>query len=158
MGVFEATTATGPSDLDASLSILGEHGTVILGGNAVNRIAHWQFDVETEEDDRIRAQASQEVPNVYGHGHVDYLADVVRSILTGRPGQVEGDEGRKYVRILTAMYESAARGGVPVRPGARVVRARIGRPEVPPKASRGKVRSARRGEPWLGGVEPGVGW
>jgi UDP-N-acetyl-2-amino-2-deoxyglucuronate dehydrogenase len=80
LGVFEPTTATRPSDLEASLSILGEHGTVILGGNAVNRIAHRQFDVETEEDDRIRAQASQEVPNVYGHGHVN---DPHR---TARPG------------------------------------------------------------------------
>ncbi len=130
LGVFEATTATRPDDLEASLSILGEHGTVILGGNAVNRIDHWQFDVETPEDDRIRQQASQEVPNVYGHGHVDYLAEVVQSILTSRPGQVEGAEGRKNVQILTALYESAARGGVPVRPGVRVLKARIGRPSA----------------------------
>jgi UDP-N-acetyl-2-amino-2-deoxyglucuronate dehydrogenase len=101
--------------------------TVILGGNAVNRITHWQFDAETEEDEQIRASASQDVPNVYGHGHTDYLAEVVQSILTNRPGLVEGDEGRKNVQILTALYESAARGGTPVQPGVRVVKARIGR-------------------------------
>jgi UDP-N-acetyl-2-amino-2-deoxyglucuronate dehydrogenase len=127
LGVFEATTATRPSDLEASLSILGEHGTVILGGNAVNRITHWQFDTETEEDERIRAHASEDVPNVYGHGHTEYLADVVQAILTNRLGLVEGDEGRKNVQILTALYESAARGGVPVRPGVRLVKSRLGR-------------------------------
>lgn len=128
LGVFEATTATRPNDLEASLSLLGEHGTVILGGNAVNRVDHWQFDAELPEDEQIRARASQDVPNVYGHGHVDYLADIVRSILDHRSGLVEGEEGRKNVQILTALYESAARGGLPVRPGTRIRKARIGGP------------------------------
>jgi predicted dehydrogenase len=131
LGVFEATTATRPRDLEASLSILGEHGTVILGGNAVNRIDHWHFDAPTDEDRHVQARTSEDVPNVYGHGHVDYLASVVQSILTGRPGDVEGEEGRKNVEILTALYESAARGGEVVRPGVEVVKARIGRPAPP---------------------------
>jgi predicted dehydrogenase len=54
LGVFEATTATRPTDLEASLSILGEHGSVILGGSAVNRIEHWQFDHEIPEDEQVR--------------------------------------------------------------------------------------------------------
>jgi predicted dehydrogenase len=128
LGVFEATTATRPNDLEASLSILGEHGSVILAGNAVNRVDHWAFDTTTPEDEQIRREASQEVPNVYGHGHADYLAEVIEAIVTGRPGQVEGEEGRKNVQILTAMYESAARGGIPLRPGTRVVKALIGKP------------------------------
>jgi UDP-N-acetyl-2-amino-2-deoxyglucuronate dehydrogenase len=127
LGVFEATTATRPTDLEASLSILGEHGSVILGGNAVNQIEHWQFDPELPEDAQVRAAASQGVPNVYGHGHGDYLAAVVRSILSHQSGMVEGAEGRKNVVILTALYESAARGGVPVRPDVRIRKARIGR-------------------------------
>src|SRR5438477_3556171 len=129
LGVFEATTATRPRDLEASLSLLGERGSIVLGGNAVNRVEHWEFDPELPEDEHIRTGASQDIPNVYGHGHVDYLADVVRSILENRPGLVEGDEGRKNVQILAALYESAARGGTPVRPrGVRILKARIGMP------------------------------
>jgi len=129
LGVFEATTATRPRDLEASLSLLGEGGSVILGGNAVNRVEHWQFEPELPEDEEVRAGASQDVPNVYGHGHVDYLAAVVRSVLGNQAGLVEGEEGRKNVQILAALYESAARGGVPVRPGkVRIRRTRIGRP------------------------------
>jgi UDP-N-acetyl-2-amino-2-deoxyglucuronate dehydrogenase len=124
--IFEATTATRPTDLEASLSILVEHGSVILGGSAVNRIGHWHFDPERPEDEQVRA-ASQDVPNVYGHGHADYLAEVVRSILSNQAGLVEGAEGHKNVVILTALYESAARGGVPVRPEVRIRKARIGR-------------------------------
>jgi len=130
LGVFEATTATRPDDLEASLSLLGEHGTVILGGNAVNRIEHWKFDRELPEDEETRTSASQPVPNVYGHGHLHYLAGMVRSILEDRAGLVEGREGRRNVQILTALYESAARGGAPVRPGLRIRKARIGRRSV----------------------------
>lgn len=127
LGVFEATTAARPADLEASLSLLGEHGTVVLAGPAVNRVAHWQFDAETAADERARREASEDVADVYGHGHAGYLADVVGALVDGRPGPVEGEEGRAIVRILTAMYESAARGGVPVPPGVRVARASIGR-------------------------------
>jgi len=134
LGVFEATTATRPRDLEASLSLLGERGSVILGGNAVNRVEHWQFEHEQPEDDQIRSNMSQEVPNVYGHGHVGYLADVVWAILDNRPALVDGEEGRKNVQILTALYESAARGGIPLRPGeAQVRRSRLGMP--PPDRS-----------------------
>ena len=143
LGVFEATTATRPSDLEASLSLLGERGSVILGGNAVNRVEHWQFDPALPEDDQVRAEASQEVPNIYGHGHADYLADIVRSILDDRPGLVEGAEGRKNVMILAALYESAARGGAPVRPEVRLRRARIGRTPSRPSASAPMDREIR---------------
>src|SRR5262249_36614096 len=131
-----------PRDLEASLSILGEHGSVILGGHAVNRIDCWQFDVAQPEDDAIRAQASEDVPNVYGNGHADYLADVVDAILTHRRAAVEGEEGRKNVEILTAMYESAARGGAAVRPGDDVIVSRIGRS---PDDTGPPRRRARRG-------------
>jgi len=137
LGVFEATTATRPTDLEASLSLLGERGSVILGGNAVNRIEHWQFDPELPEDAHVRAAASQDVPNVYGHGHGDYLTAVVRSILGNQAGMVEGAEGRKNVAILTALYESAARGGVPVPPDVRIRKARIGRRPTPATKGRG---------------------
>jgi len=137
LGVFEATTATRPTDLEASLSLLGERGSVILGGNAVNRIEHWQFDPELPEDAHVRAAASQDVPNVYGHGHGDYLTAVVRSILGHHAGMVEGAEGRKNVAILTALYESAARGGVPVPPDVRIRKALIGRRPAPATKGRG---------------------
>jgi predicted dehydrogenase len=127
LGVFEATTATRPNDLEASLSILGEHGTVILGGSAVNKIDYWRFDEPLPDDEHIQDVNAENVPNVYGHGHIAYLAHVIQAILEGSPGPVEADEGRKNVQLLTAMYESAARGGAPVKPGVRIIKARIGR-------------------------------
>ena len=127
LGAFEATVATRPKDLEGSLSILGEHGSVVLGGHAVNNIDTWRFSEERPEDAEIKKTFSQDVPNVYGHGHIPYLASVVKSIRENLPAAVDGREGRKNIAILTALYESAARGGEPVAPGCPIVCSKLGK-------------------------------
>lgn len=126
LGAYEATVATRPKDLEGSLSLLGEKGSVIIGGHAVNRILHWQFVEELPEDKGILEEFSQEVPNVYGHGHMPYLGNVIEAILDEKPGLVEAYEGRKNIQILTALYESAAMGGATVYPGCPVKHSRLG--------------------------------
>jgi predicted dehydrogenase len=126
LGAFEATVATRPKDLEGSLSLLGEHGSVLLGGHAVNHIAHWNLQPERPEDADIQKQYSQDVPNVYGHGHGPYLAAVVQSILTQAPAAVDGAEGRRNIAILTALYESAACGGLPMVPGCEIRHSKLG--------------------------------
>ncbi len=126
LGAFEATVATRPKDLEGSLSLLGEKGSVIIGGHAVNHILHWQFlDVRPEDAEIISAQ-SQDVPNVYGHGHTPYLRNVIEAITEKKPGLVEGPEGKKNIQILTALYESAACDGKVVRPGCRIKHSKLG--------------------------------
>ena len=131
LGVFEATVAARPEDLEGSLSLLGEKGTVIIGGPAANLIKYWRFSEERPEDKAIQESYSQEVPNVYGHGHEPYLANVIQAITEKGEGIVEGEEGKKNVRILTALYESAARGGTPVHPDITIEKSLLGR--KPPK-------------------------
>jgi predicted dehydrogenase len=127
LGAFEATVATRPLDLEGSLSILGEKGSVVIGGHAVNKILQWGFSEPRPEDEKIRELFSQEVPNVYGRGHTPYLASVIESIRHKKPGLVEGHEGRKNIQILTALYESAARGGAMLKPGCTIRRSRLGK-------------------------------
>ncbi len=126
LGAFEATVATRPQDLEGSLSLLGEKGSVVLGGHAVNKVLYWGFNEPQPEDAEIQSRYSQDVPNVYGRGHTPYLAHVLEALHHGRPGMVEGNEGKKNVQILTALYESAARGGALLKPGATVRRSRLG--------------------------------
>ena len=136
LGIFEATVATRPEDLCGTLSLLGERGTIVIGGVAVNKVEYWKFEKPAAGDASAAANFSDEVPSVYGHGHTPYIANVIDAILTGKPGLVEGEEGKKNIEILTALYESAARGGAPVAPGERVRRARIGeRKSEPSKAT-----------------------
>lgn len=126
LGAFEATVATRPEDLEGSMSLLGEKGSVIIGGPAVNKIEYWKFSEETIYDREIMNDFSQNVPNVYGHGHGPFLKAVYESILNKTEGPVEGDEGKTNVTILAALYESAAQGGIPVALNTPIRKAKIG--------------------------------
>lgn len=110
LGIIEATTATRPVDLEGSLSLLGEHGTVVIGGFAVNEVLTWTFEQETAEDLEVRERYSVNPPDVYGFGHRAYYEHVVRCIMEGSPALVDGLEGRRSLELITALYESIETG------------------------------------------------
>jgi predicted dehydrogenase len=106
LGLIEATTATRPKDLEGSISVLGEGGTVEIGGFAVNEMRVWQFTERTDEDAIVLQKYSVNPPNVYGFGHQAYYEHVVDCIRNGRQQLVDGLEGRKSLELITAIYES----------------------------------------------------
>ncbi len=106
LGIIEATNATRPIDLEGSISILGEKGTVEIGGFAVNKIIHWNFSEKLPEDEDIKKKYSINPPNVYGFGHLEYYNDVVSSILKNTKSLIDGFEGKKSLEIVAAIYES----------------------------------------------------
>lgn len=111
IGVIEATTATRPKDLEGSLSVLGERGTVEIGGFAVNQMKTWEFEDGTDaEKQEIFANAAENPPNVYGFGHTRYIENVIDAIGSGTRGLVEGLEGRKSLELVNAIYESSETG------------------------------------------------
>ncbi|WP_134704970.1 Gfo/Idh/MocA family protein [Ammoniphilus sp. YIM 78166] len=110
LGIVEATTATRPKDLEGSVSILGEKGTVEIGGFAVNQIKTWLFEDQREEDKEVINLFNEAPPNVYGFGHQRYLAEVIDCILNGKKVPVDGIEGRKSLELIHAIYESAETG------------------------------------------------
>lgn len=110
LGIIEATTATRPKDLEGSISILGEKGTVEIGGFAVNEMRTWNFSEVRPEDASALATYRQNPPNVYGFGHVAYLEHVVDSIIHGKKALVDGLEGRKSLELIMAIYESVETG------------------------------------------------
>jgi len=95
LGIIEATTATRPTDLEGSLSILGENGTVEISGFAVNQIRHWNFVDPLPSDKDIVERFSVNPPNVYGFGHQAYYQHVVECLVSKRAALVDGLEGRK---------------------------------------------------------------
>lgn len=110
LGVIEATTAARPKDLEGSISILGEKGTVEIGGFAVNKMKVWNFVEERGSDKEVLEKYSVNPPNVYGFGHQAYYEHVVDSILNDRPQMVDGLEGRKSLELIMAIYESIETG------------------------------------------------
>lgn len=109
IGAIEATTAARPDDFEASVSIMGENGTVIAEGASVNRITTWTFNDGT--DIREFAEAP---PTVYGFGHTPYLANVIASVQGTDAPAVSGREGIKPLRLLHALYASIETG-MPVK-------------------------------------------
>lgn len=109
LGVVEATTAVRPKDLEGSLSIMGQGGSVVVGGFSANRIQTWNF-AEAGSGDPEAQKAIAEPPDVYGMGHLPFYQDVLECIESGRRPMLDGLEGRKSLEIINALYESAFTG------------------------------------------------
>ncbi|MBY3109309.1 Gfo/Idh/MocA family oxidoreductase [Rhizobium laguerreae] len=110
LGLIEATTAVRPKDIEGSISMLGESGTVEIGGFAVNEMKIWNFAKEIDGDADVREKYSVNPPNVYGFGHAAYYQHVVDVIQSGSTPLVDGSAGRQSLELISAIYESIATG------------------------------------------------
>jgi predicted dehydrogenase len=111
VGAIEATTATRPlnKDLEASISLLGENGTVIVEGASVNKLTHWTFSDINLED------YSEYPPNVYGFGHDHIINNVIDVLLNNAEPFVTGEDALKTIRLLSAIYRSIELNGTVVK-------------------------------------------
>lgn len=109
LGVIEATTATRPKDLEGSISVLGENGSVVVGGFSVNRMVTWNFAEPAPEDEEAQL-AITDPPNVYGFGHLPFYEDMLGCLESGKRSMLDGLGGRKSLEIINALYESAFTG------------------------------------------------
>jgi predicted dehydrogenase len=109
LGIIEATTAIRPKDLEGSISILGEKGSVEIGGFAVNEIKHWNFQESIGEDKDID-NFSVNPPDIYGFGHKAYYDDIIECLNNNKKASVDGEEGKKSLRLITAIYQSIETG------------------------------------------------
>jgi UDP-N-acetyl-2-amino-2-deoxyglucuronate dehydrogenase len=106
LGIIEATGGARPKDLEGSLSILGEKGSVVIGGFAVNELQTWAFVEGESGDEDVVAKYSVNPPSVYGFGHQAYYDHVVDVITNGGPQLVDGIKGRRSLELISAIYES----------------------------------------------------
>lgn len=110
LGIIEATTAVRPKDLEGSISVLGEHGSVEIAGFAVNEMRTWNFTTPLPGDDEVMKKYSVNPPNVYGFGHQAYYEHVVECIVNVRKHLVDGLQGRRSLELISAIYESIETG------------------------------------------------
>jgi UDP-N-acetyl-2-amino-2-deoxyglucuronate dehydrogenase len=109
MGSINVTMLTHPKNFEGSITILGERGTVRLGGVAVNEIKHWEFDTPHAMDQETGA-ASYQTTSVYGVGHPLYYDNVIKVLRGEAVPETDGREGLKSLELLIAMYLSARDG------------------------------------------------
>ena len=109
LGSMSVTMLTYPKNLEGSIIILGEKGTVRIGGMAVNEIQHWEFEEPKDYDQQIQT-ANYETTSVYGFGHPLYYQNVIDTLRGTAEPETDGREGLKSLEILIAAYLSARDG------------------------------------------------
>ena len=106
LGSMSVTMLAYPKNYEGSITILGEKGTVEVGGVAVNEIKHWEFEDE-DEDDALVSGASYATTSVYGFGHPLYYDNVIKVLRGQALPETDGREGLKSLEVLSAIYRSA---------------------------------------------------
>jgi UDP-N-acetyl-2-amino-2-deoxyglucuronate dehydrogenase len=109
LGSVNVTMLTYPRNLEGSITILGEKGSVRIGGVAVNEIQHWEFDEAEEADAEVRS-ANYETASVYGFGHPLYYNNVIQTLRGTSEPETDGREGLHSLELLIASYLSARDG------------------------------------------------
>lgn len=105
MASVNVTMLTYPRNLEGSITILGETGTVKIGGVAVNQILHWDF-AKYHDDDRLVAETATHPESVYGFGHPAYYRSVIDCLKNGNNPLLDGRGGRKSLELIEAIYKS----------------------------------------------------
>jgi UDP-N-acetyl-2-amino-2-deoxyglucuronate dehydrogenase len=109
LGTLEVSMNIFPRNYEGSITVMGEFGTVKIGGIAVNKVEHWEFK-DYDDDDKDINTSGTSPSSVYGFGHSAFLQNVVDVLHgCGKP-HTDGREGRKSLEIILAMYESAKSG------------------------------------------------
>jgi UDP-N-acetyl-2-amino-2-deoxyglucuronate dehydrogenase len=109
LGVIEVSVLTYPRNIEGSITILGEKGSVKIGGTAVNRVEHWQFE-SYDDDDKLIDAANTSPPSVYGFGHEGYYRNVLPVLRGEARPDTDGRAGRKSLELILGIYESAKTG------------------------------------------------
>ncbi len=109
-GIVEGTTNIYPRNLEETLYIFGEKGTVKAGGKSVNLIEEWQFADNLDDPEEVKEKYHENPPNVYGFGHNPLYADVIDAIKNERDPYVTAEDGRRALELVLAIYKSAAEG------------------------------------------------
>ena len=113
VGTIEGTTNVYPRNLEETLYLFGETGTVKIGGTSTNNIDVWNFADESAADQKNKG-LQEATANVYGNGHTSLFADVIEAIEQDRKPYVDAVAGRNALEMILAIYQSSA-SGIPVK-------------------------------------------
>jgi predicted dehydrogenase len=110
LATIEGSTLTWPQNLEGSVAVFGEHGSVKIGGTALNRIELWKVVGELEQEAELLTSQRVDPPSVYGYSHREVVRDFVQAVQNGRSPGTPGHEARKSLALVLAIYESARSG------------------------------------------------
>jgi len=106
IGNIEGTVNVYPKNLEETLTILGEKGTAVIGGLALNKILVWDFEDKKDSLEQVKKECDSEDGNIYGGGHVPLYQDFIEAIRDNREPLISGEEGKKSLSIILMAYKS----------------------------------------------------
>lgn len=109
IATIEGTTNVYPRNLEETLYVFGEKGTVKIGGTSTNNIDVWNFSDENEDDEKNKG-LKEATSNVYGNGHTSLFADVIDAIQTDRKPYIDAVAGKNALEMILAIYKSQKTG------------------------------------------------
>jgi predicted dehydrogenase len=112
LGIIEGSTITYPENLEGSIALFGEHGSVKVGGTALNQKTFWKVDGELQHERELLTRETLDPAAVYGTSHKHVFEDMIESVKLNREPRTNGYEARRSVALVLAMYESARLGQV----------------------------------------------
>ena len=114
LGLFEGTVNVYPKNLEETLYLFGEKGTVKAAGTSVNMIEEWNFSDSLDDPEQVKKECKETPPNVYGFGHLPFYKDVLEAINKGQKPMIDGYEGKRALELILAIYKSK-KTGAPVK-------------------------------------------
>jgi len=114
LGTVEGSTLAWPQNLEGSVAIFGERGSVEVGGTALNRITLWKVDGQLEQESEILTSQRVDPPSVYGYSHREVIRNFAQAVMDDKEPGTPGAEARKSLELVLAIYQ-AARTGVEVK-------------------------------------------
>ena len=105
IATIEGTTNVYPQNLEETLYLFGENGTVKIGGKSTNNIDVWDF-ADEEESDQENKVLKEATSNVYGNGHTSLYADMIDAIVHNRKPYVDAVAGKNALERVLAIYKS----------------------------------------------------
>ncbi len=111
-GIVEGTTDVYPKNLEETLYLFGEKGTVKAGGQSVNVIEEWRFSDMLDDPEEIKSRFHENPPNVYGYGHTPLYTDMINAIENDRDPYVDAVAGRRALELVLGIYKSANTGEI----------------------------------------------
>jgi UDP-N-acetyl-2-amino-2-deoxyglucuronate dehydrogenase len=110
LATIEGSTVTVPENMEASVAVFGETGSLKVGGTALNQKIIWKIIGELENEDTFSQHEDIDRQNIYGNSHIKVIEDMISAIVDDREPKVNGAEGKKALTIACAIYESAITG------------------------------------------------
>ncbi len=110
LGTIEGSTLTWPQNLEGSVAIFGERGSIKIGGTALNRITLWKVDGQLEQEAELLTSQRVDPPSVYGYSHREVILDFAQALLHDRRPGTPGEEARRSLALVLAIYRSAHDG------------------------------------------------